>query len=617
MGRESELILKNSSITSRADREFVENAVEFARGLCDETDITGEGVFPHNLAVGKILAEMGLGPKIIAAGLLHNAIDNCALPAQIEKKFGKDILELVELHHKFRKSVRGRERKAGKMLIAISQNLGFVFVELADTKANLERAERLPEKTKTWFVRAARELYAPLAYRLGIYRMKADLEDLVFKTENPEQYNEIENRIEKGRAELEQGLGAIRAILEKELKKKGIKAELKTRVKHIYGIYDKMQRRGRAFDEIYDVKGMRVITQGVDDCYRVLGVVHGLWKHIPEEFDDYIMKPKENNYQSLHTTVLGPRGNPLEIQIRTGEMDRAAELGLAAHWSYKGEKATKHEKKLGWVKQLLEWQRSSEDALSELINIDFFDNVIFVLTPNGDVIELPQGATPVDFAYAIHTTLGDRCEKAKVGGRLVGLNYALKNGDLVEVITSASQKPKRGWLTFVKTEKAKLKIRQALNLRKSFEPAKKAKKNDAITLPKAAGKIRIGKCCSPLPGDELVGFWTTKRKLSVHRKGCEEAEKLANGNRLFAVDFGAGGGDATIELTAIDRAGLLTDLLSAMSSFGAKVVGATAKTSQTNTTTCRFELRVRDRSELEKITERMRKLQGVKEVKRV
>ncbi len=617
MGRESELILENSLITSGADKGFVERAVDFAKGLCDETDLTGEGVFPHNLAVGKILADMGLGPKIIAAGLLHNAIDNCAVPAQIEKQFGKDVLELVELHHKFRKSVRGRERKAGKMLIAISQNLGFVFVELADTKANLERAGKLPAERRAWFVKAAKELYAPLAYRLGIYRMKADLEDLVFRAENPEKYREIEAKVENSRAEMEKRLEKLGEILRGALRKEGIKAEMLTRVKHIYGIYGKMLRRGKAFDEIYDLRGIRVIAKSVDDCYKVLGVAHSLWKHIPAEFDDYIMKPKENNYRSIHTTVIGPMGNPLEIQIRTGEMDRAAELGLAAHWSYKGGKATKHEKKLEWARQLLEWQRNSEEALSELINVDFFDNVIFVLTPKGDVIELPQGATPIDFAYAIHTKLGEKCEKAKVNSRLVSLNYALKNGDLVDVIISPSQKPKRAWLTFVKTEKAKLKIRQALNLQKSFEPAKKEKRRDVLTAPKGAGKIRVGKCCSPLPGDELVGFWTTKRKLSVHRKGCDEVGKMAEGRKIFSVDLGGAGGEATIELTAADRAGLLTDLLSAMSSFNAKVVGATAKTSQTNKTTCRFDVRVRDRAELEKITERLGKLPGVKGIRRI
>ncbi|HEX2646339.1 MAG TPA: bifunctional (p)ppGpp synthetase/guanosine-3',5'-bis(diphosphate) 3'-pyrophosphohydrolase, partial [Candidatus Dormibacteraeota bacterium] len=402
--------------------------------------LSGEDYVNHPLEVAAILADLELDSATIAAALLHDTVEDTNLTAQeVEKEFGPEVARLVDGVTKLgRISLRSDQQQQAenirKMMVAMAEDLRVVLIKLADRLHNMRTLDPLPEPKRRKISRETLDIYAPLAHRLGIGQIKWELEDLAFRNLEPDAYEDVARRIARERTERETLVSDLREILARELEKVGIQAEITGRPKHIYSVWQKMTRESKDFSEIYDLSAIRVQVESVRDCYGVLGVVHSLWKPMPGRFKDYIAMPKSNGYQSLHTTVITHTGEPIEIQIRTHEMHRVAEFGVAAHWTYKegGRDGGSFDQKLSWLRSLLEWQNEVGDAESFLntVKVDLFQDEVYVFTPRGDVINLPAGSTPVDFAYRIHTEVGHRCIGAKANGRMVPLDYELKNGEI-------------------------------------------------------------------------------------------------------------------------------------------------------------------------------------------
>ncbi len=432
--------------------------------------LSGEDYVNHPLEVAAILADLELDAETIAAALLHDTVEDTNLTAdEVQKEFGPEVARLVDGVTKLgRIALRSDQQQQAenirKMMVAMAEDLRVVLIKLADRLHNMRTLDPLPEAKRRKISRETLDIYAPLAHRLGIGQIKWELEDLAFRNLEPEAYEDVVKRIAMKRHDREVLVSDLREILGRELDKVGIQAEITGRPKHIYSVWQKMTKENKDFTEIYDLSAMRVHVDSVRDCYGVLGVVHSLWKPVPGRFKDYIAMPKSNGYQSLHTTVITHTGEPIEIQIRTHEMHRVAEFGVAAHWTYKeGGKDASFDQKLSWLRSLLEWQNEVGDAESFLntVKVDLFQDEVYVFTPKGDVLNLPAGSTPVDFAYRIHTEVGHRCIGAKVNGRMVPLDYELKNGEIVEVLTSKGPHgPSRDWLNFVKSASAKERIRK-------------------------------------------------------------------------------------------------------------------------------------------------------------
>jgi GTP diphosphokinase / guanosine-3',5'-bis(diphosphate) 3'-diphosphatase len=432
--------------------------------------LSGEEYVNHPLEVAAILADLELDAETIAAALLHDTVEDTNLTAdEVKKEFGTEVARLVEGVTKLgRISLRTDQQQQAenirKMMVAMAEDLRVVLIKLADRLHNMRTLEPLAEPKRRKISRETLDIYAPLAHRLGIGQIKWELEDLAFRNLEPEAFEDVVKRINRKRHEREALVSDLREILARELEKLGIQADITGRPKHIYSVWQKMTKESKDFSEIYDLSAIRVMVDSVRDCYGVLGVVHSLWKPMPGRFKDYIAMPKSNGYQSLHTTVITHTGEPIEIQIRTHEMHRVAEFGVAAHWTYKeGGKDASFDQKLSWLRSLLEWQSEVGDAESFLntVKVDLFQDEVYVFTPRGDVINLPSESTPVDFAYRIHTEVGHRCIGAKVNGRMVPLDYALQNGEIVEILTSKGPHgPSRDWLNFVKSASAKERIRK-------------------------------------------------------------------------------------------------------------------------------------------------------------
>jgi len=453
------------------DRDMVKRAYERAASAhTGQRRLSGEDYVNHPMEVAAILADLELDAETIAAALLHDTVEDTALTAEeVEREFGHEVATLVEGVTKLgRISLRSDQQQQAenirKMMIAMAEDLRVVLIKLADRLHNMRTLEPLPDLKRRKISRETLEIYAPLAHRLGIGQVKWELEDLAFRYLEPEAYEDVAKRIFRKRNEREALVSDLREILARELEGMGIKADITGRPKHIYSVWQKMTRENKDFTEIYDLSAIRVNVDAVKDCYGVLGVVHSLWKPVPGRFKDYVAMPKSNGYQSLHTTVITHTGEPIEIQIRTHEMHRIAEFGVAAHWAYKeGGKDASFDQKLSWLRSLLEWQNEMGDAESFLdtIKVDLFQDEVYVFTPKGDVLNLPADSTPVDFAYRIHTEVGHRCIGAKANGRMVPLDYALKNGEIVEILTTkAPHGPSRDWLNFVKSPSAKERIRK-------------------------------------------------------------------------------------------------------------------------------------------------------------
>jgi guanosine-3',5'-bis(diphosphate) 3'-pyrophosphohydrolase len=448
-------------------RKAYERAATAHRG---QRRLSGEDYVNHPLEVAAILADLELDGATIAAALLHDTVEDTNLTAEeVKREFGAEVARLVEGVTKLgRISLRTDQQQQAenirKMMVAMAEDLRVVLIKLADRLHNMRTLEPLTEPKRRKISHETLDIYAPLAHRLGIGQIKWELEDLAFRNLEPAAYEDVVRRINRKRDEREALVSDLREILGRELEKVGIKAEITGRPKHIYSVWQKMTREGKDFSEIYDLSAIRVMVDSVRDCYGVLGVVHSLWKPMPGRFKDYIAMSKSNGYQSLHTTVITHTGEPIEIQIRTHEMHRVAEFGVAAHWTYKeGGKDASFDQKLSWLRSLLEWQSEVGDAESFLntVKVDLFQDEVYVFTPRGDVINLPADSTPVDFAYRIHTEVGHRCIGAKVNGRMVPLDYALQNGEIVEILTSRGPHgPSRDWLNFVKSASAKERIRK-------------------------------------------------------------------------------------------------------------------------------------------------------------
>jgi len=448
-------------------RQAYERAASAHRG---QRRLSGEDYVNHPLEVAAILADLELDAETIAAALLHDTVEDTNLTAEeVQREFGPEVARLVEGVTKLgRISLRTDQQQQAenirKMMVAMAEDLRVVLIKLADRLHNMRTLQPLAEAKRRKISRETLDIYAPLAHRLGIGQIKWELEDLAFRNLEPDAYEDVVGRIARKRADREALVSDLREILARELEKVGIQAEITGRPKHIYSVWQKMVREGKDFSEIYDLSAIRVLVDSVRDCYGVLGVVHSLWKPMPGRFKDYVAMPKSNGYQSLHTTVITHTGEPIEIQIRTQEMHRVAEFGVAAHWTYKeGGNDASFDQKLSWLRSLLEWQSEVGDAESFLntVKVDLFQDEVYVFTPRGDVINLPAESTPVDFAYRIHTEVGHRCIGAKVNGRMVPLDYALQNGEIVEILTSKGPHgPSRDWLSFVKSASAKERIRK-------------------------------------------------------------------------------------------------------------------------------------------------------------
>lgn len=474
-----ELIQKIKVYNPEADFELLRKAYDFSsQAHKGHFRLSGDSYITHPLNVSGILADLEQDMYTIAAALLHDTIEDGGISREkLAEEFGGEIAKLVEGVTKLGQLtfVSKEERQAEnfrKMFLAMGEDIRIIIIKLADRLHNMQTLEFLPPEKQKETAGETMDIFAPLAHRLGMWRLMWELEDLAFATLEPEKFEEIKARVTDGRAERESFVGEFMTQISKAISKVGITAEVRGRPKHFYSIYKKMVEQNLEFDEIYDLIAVRIIVETVKECYAVLGVIHAVWKPIPGRFRDYIAMPKSNGYQSLHTTVIGPAGKPVEIQIRTRQMHRIAEYGIAAHWRYKeGVTDKTFDLKMSWLRQLLEWQSELKDAkdFMESLKIDLFVDEVFVFTPKGDVFGLPVNATPVDFAYRVHTEVGHRCTGAKVSGKIVPLSHGLQNGDIVEITTGKSDNPSLDWLNFVKTPAARTKIKSYFKKQKREE----------------------------------------------------------------------------------------------------------------------------------------------------
>ncbi len=689
----------------------IERAYQVAAEAHDgQLRASGEPFIQHSLATAAALVDMRLDPATIAAGLLHDVPEDTSVTVdEIRETFGGEIAKLVDGVTKLRKitwtSLEEEEAESlRKIFLAMVDDIRVILIRLADRLHNMHTLGALPEDRRTEIARETLDIFAPLAHRLGMWQVKEELEDLALRYLEPERYQEVVELINERRTVRERYVDSVVETLRSSLVEAGIEAEVAGRRKHIYSIYEKMQKKGRDFDRIYDVHGARIIVEDIKDCYGALGIVHSLWRPIAGEFDDYIAMPKDNLYQSLHTAVVGPQGRPLEIQIRTWDMHWTAEYGVAAHWRYKEqvERDAVLEGKMAWLRQLMEWRRELVDAQEfvDSLKTDLFPEEVYVFTPKGDVIELPRGATPVDFAYHVHTEIGHRCQGAKVNGKIVPLNYQLEDGDQVLILTAKRGGPSRDWLNphlgYVSTTRARQKIRQwfrrqerAENIargrallekelkrlgieRESYEDIAKLfrfkKVEDflaaigygdinvhqvstrvlevereseegleelppVVAPPTEAPGVKVtgvgdllthlGGCCNPLPGDEIIGYVTRGRGVTIHRQDCSNVLRvLRDGDRerLIEVDWGEDldtGYPVVVEVTAYDRKGLLKDIAAVLDAEDVNMRAATIATRRKDqTATIIATLEITGMDQLSRVLTKIESLTNVLEARR-
>lgn len=602
------------------DSEEAAKAIELLQKAMNEKRMTGQISMLHNLSVAKTIMSIGLERNSVLAALLHNSLEVGITNQEIENLFGKKVLELIEQKHMFERALEyktdsaiDRENARKKMFVVLTTNPTVVILQLSEMLDKTKHLEELGEEQKNEFATEIKELYSPLASKLGIYLISSEMNDAVFKLQQPEIYAKVQAALNVAMGKIGEGINRAQEALQKELENTGIEALIEGRIKTTYSTYLKVKKKNVGLNKIYDLMALRVITNSEKECYEVLGIVHSLWKPIPGEFDDYIAKAKENGYRSLHTSVYTSETVPLEVQIRTKEMNDFAEFGVASHWKYKGEKMdSRYDKKIEWIRQLIDWQKKSGDTME----IDLFGKEVFTMTPKGEVIELPHGATVLDFAYSVHTDLGDKCTGAKVNGALVSLHTQIKNGDVVEVVTNQKQNPKVSWLSLVKTTKAKQKIRSRLNIGLGFEATKKTQARFVQGITTEDRRVRLAKCCNPLPGDEIVGFRTTKRKVSVHRVDCPEIKKIGEQKALVGWGDKKGRYESELVVKATDRTGMLKDLLEIFSRNDVQVKATNARTGAMNNIECRFEVSVKNLPQLEEIFSKISAVKGVTSVYR-
>ena len=695
-----------------ADLELVNRAFRFSeKSHQGQQRASGEPYLSHPLEVAGLLVDFKMDVTTVTAGLLHDVLeDTSATKDDLQREFGPEIADLVDGVTKIGKlAFSSREERQAenfrKMVVAMAHDLRVLMIKLADRLHNMRTLDYLaPERAKK-IAQETLDIYAPLAHRLGMAKVKAELEDLALRVMAPEDYQDLMRRVAKRRLERENEINALIALLQEKLGEVGIESKIAGRPKHFYSIWKKMHEGGREFDEIYDLTAVRVLTKTVRDCYGALGVIHSLWKPVPGRFKDFIAMPKVNMYQSLHTTVIGPKGDPVEIQIRTWEMHRVAEEGIAAHWLYKEKKGDRDrfDEAFTWLRQLMESQKEMKDPKEFLdtVRFDLFPDEVYVFTPKGDVKALPEGSTPIDFAYAVHTDVGHHCVGAKVNGKLVPLRYTLRQGDIVEVVSSPSQHPSRDWLKIVKSSRSKAKINQWLKVeerarslelgRELFDreakkyrlvsatllasdemkklltemgyataddllasmgygkasvhqvlgklapavvrdhdqapeakPQKTAKKNEGAVRIRGVDDVlvRFGKCCSPVPGDGIVGFITRGRGLTVHARDCLTVVKnVLDKERLLAVEWDGGEPAKRPVKIAVyigkDRPGLLAEITAAISSRQGNITKAEITVTDDRKGINHFVIEVEDLHQLQGIMQSIRDVKDVMNVERV
>ena len=699
--------------------DVIEKAWRHAEKLHEgQTRKSGEAYIIHPIAVASTLAELMMDSATVAAGLLHDVLEDCpeCTVETLQKEYGAEVAQLVDGVTKLTKLDSSKEEQRvvskaerhaeslRKMILAMAKDIRVVIIKLADRLHNMRTMKFQPPDRQIAISRETLDIYAPLAHRLGVYSIKSELEDLAFSFLEPEKYEELKIMVGMKRQEREAGLRGVMSHLSEELDKMGITHEVGGRPKHFYSIYRKMEKQNIPFDQIFDLIAVRVIVENVHDCYSVLGLVHTLWKQVPNRFKDYISTPKANQYQSIHTTVVGQGGNAFEIQIRTRDMHRQAEYGIAAHWRYKEGKQSggDMDRKLEWLRQFLDWSTDESTGVQEFIDElkgDLFAEEVFVFTPKGDVINLPRGATPLDFAYRIHSGVGNKCIGAKANGRIITLDSELSTGDFVEIMTSnAAKGPSQDWMKIVKTPQARAKIRQffkkelkaenielgrsmlereaqrnaaqlsaylkpelidpilkkhgfldlddiyssigygamrassifsrlvaeqkrlerslpappppEINIEEENQRRQKLASSHGIYVEGEPGMlVRYAKCCNPVPGDDIVGYTTRGRGVTIHKSDCINALN-SELERIIDVSWDASAESiytASIRILARDKKGLLADVSELISSMKAPIEQVTAKVNKDGTCIITLTVQTQSKAQLDELIKTIRK----------
>ena len=717
-----DIIKRQKEHYKNSNSELILKAYNFAKSHHgDQLRQSGEPYIIHPMQVAYILTELELDDETICAALLHDVVEDTDVTNDdLKKEFNESIAEMVagvtklgKLQYTTTEELKVENYR--KMFLAMGKDIRVILIKLADRLHNMRTLKYLKRDRQIANAQETMDLYAPLANRLGIYSLKWELEDLAFKYLYPEEFHEIVQGLNKKRNERLIFLDNIKEEIEAKLKAENIKGEVTGRAKHLYSIYRKMQRDNKTLDQIYDLFALRILVDDVKDCYAALGVVHELYSPMPGRFKDYIAVPKNNMYQSIHTTLIGPKGTPFEVQIRTWDMHRTAEFGIAAHWAYK--EAGKDKKvnvvvtddKLSWLRETLEWQKNTEnpDEFLNTLKTELFEDEVYVFTPKGDIKVLPRGSTPIDMAYSIHEQVGHKMIGAKINSKMMPIITNLKNGDIVEIITSDQPKgPSRDWLKYVKSSSAKTKIQQwfkkaqrAENIEKGKDaiekeikklgmknteilkpewiqvaldrynyntiddmyssigfggisankiiarlleeyrkehteedleakiqelsitkPSKNASKNGVVVKGIDNCLVKLAKCCNPLPGDNIIGYITKGRGVSVHRVDCTNAKNLLDeDNRMIDVywnDKLNSSYNAEIEVYANDRDGLLKDIIKQLESAKAKMMGINAKANKEGIVLIEINLELQNKDELDKVLKTLRNVYSVYDVKR-
>jgi len=702
----------------QADTDIIWRAYLFvAKVHRGQRRLSGSPYLSHPIEVAYILTQLKQDPYAIAAGLLHDTIeDTYSTKEQILDQFGPEVELLVDGVTKISKmsfstSEEQQAENFRKMILAMAKDIRVILIKLADRLHNMRTISFMSPTKQKEIAQETLDIYAPLANRLGIGWLKCELEDYSFQCLHPDIFQKLKAMVEKGKENRDKLIEKIKEIIMEELRKASIPGTVQGRTKHLYSIYRKMERQGIDFNKVYDLVGLRIITDCIKNCYAVLGIIHSLWRPIPGRFKDYIALPKANMYQSLHTTVIGPQGDQVEFQIRTEDMHKIAEEGIAAHWLYKegGLGKEEYKEKFVWLRHLLEWQQELKDPkeFMDTLKIDLFPEEVYVFTPKGEVKSFPYGATPVDFAYSIHTDIGNQCVGAKVNHRIVPLNYKLKNGDIVEILTNPHHTPSRDWLKFVKTSRARNKIRAWLKaeqkerskelgreilekqvLKYGREPSsllktkelseiarrfnypsadellialgfgkitarqiiselippeeieryEKEKQLSSLTKPsKRSGDsaieqgikvkgledvlVRFAKCCSPVPGDNIVGYITRGRGISIHTQECSSMAELGRDiARRIEVEWENKVENAypvRINIETEDQPGLLSKISSAIAAWDVNITWANVETFKDKTAVLDFDIEIKDLDHLNKVINAIKGIKGVYKVERI
>ncbi|MBT1071081.1 RelA/SpoT family protein [Pelotalea chapellei] len=714
MIRLNDILEKVAAYNPAADMNLIRKAYVYcAKVHQGQTRLSGEPYIIHPMEVAGLLAELRLDVPSIITGFLHDTIeDTLATAEELSEMFGDEVATLVEGVTKiskiyFKTKEESQAENFRKMLLAMAIDIRVILVKLADRLHNMRTLEFQPETKQRSIARETMDIYAPIANRLGISWVKVELEDLSFRYLNPEIYFDLARKISMKKQEREAFVEEAKAVIAEKLELHSIKGEVSGRSKHLFSIYRKMEKRNVEFEEIYDLIALRILVDDVRECYEVLGVIHSAWKPIPGRFKDYIAMPKGNMYQSLHTTVIGPHGDRMEVQIRTHEMHRVADAGIAAHWKYKEGKGydEKEVKRFAWLRQLLEWQQELQDSreFMDSVKVDLFSEEVYVFTPKGDVKSFPKGSTPIDFAYAIHSDVGHRCVGAKVNGKLVPLKHELKNGDIVEVITSPHHTPSKDWLKIVKSSRARNRIRTwikteerkrsiglgreicekdfrrySLNLQKvqktgefkkvagefGFagdddllaavgygkissgqivgkllpeekvqERAERKESRLSTVIDKLKGKssgaveisgiddvlVRFGKCCNPVPGDDIIGFITRGKGVTVHTADCKIAMETDIQRRIDVAWSKAKSAALPVRIRVLchDVKGVLAGITLAITNCEANIASAQIHSTVDKRGENVFEVNVVDLAHLQKVMNSIMKVKGVIKVERI